>query len=828
MGDLTNCKDRNELSSRLSRSFAVSSITFEQPTSQQSFIIQDPKHSMINTENSNSLSLFSDSVIFPSDDAVVHTSSISKITQLEKDCKGIRMQNTEDITTNESNQNSLDKPATYEDNISSSDESLLTSRSTNSRFEAIKSYANILSGGLKKVGSVFGKKSKEVNIPNEQTKSIDQRKSVKKDYKENIEPFPHTINHQSESNLQEKPEIPGLVFKTDLERRPSRKKKRSRPVSSFESEPINQTCENLSTEKDMTGKKEVTSECEHDVNVVVVESKHSKTLQMETNDQKHSAHCKVEEAQCNDLNKTNSLKRKNSKMKKKETPPKRFNDEIDQALHEINLLDTEEKRKKNVDNNSLKRRHSKKVNRLNAQADLKETKTNQIIVSKDDAHRGDVDMENQSVKDTEKITAKSTSSLSDSMQDVYNDATKPSAEITLAKKINQESNIDIRLSQKYSQVAKVLEEDSATELSEVWMIDDEGTMHSESDEDNESLQADKKDKKISSSKFVKPQELLDKESMNDLSEAWLVDDVGTIDSDSEGENENIVFLNNVNVTEKTNKDKAQTTKDLSEAWMIDDMGKKDSESKKENEAQPAGKKERVNTERVNDLSEAWMIDDVGAMNSESEDENEGSVETNVCSSNTDAIKNENEIPQAKTTDLPEAWMIDDVGTIESESEEENISSPEDKKSTYKKDISENKRKIKEDTLSNNVSTIDPESEKENIATMETKNPSLNVRNSQDIEEVKENTTKADLSDAWMIDDVGTINSESEEENEGSAETNNIHNNEKEIIKKKTTDLSEAWMIDDVGTMESESEEDDDHESPKSKKITDKENIYENK
>merc|ERR1711915_652284 len=120
------------------------------------------------------------------------------------------------------------------------------------------------------------------------------------------------------------------------------------------------------------------------------------------------------------------------------------------------------------------------------------------------------------------------------------------------------------------------------------------------------------------------------------------------------------------------------------------------------------------------------------------------------------------------------------------------------------------------------------SEKENIATMETKNPSLNVRNSQDIEEVKENTTKADLSDAWMIDDVGTINSESEEENEGSAETNNIYTNEKEIVKEKTTDLSEAWMIDDVGTMESESEEDDDHESPKSKKITDKENIYENK
>merc|ERR1711942_366014 len=34
----------------------------------------------------------------------------------------------------------------------------------------------------------------------------------------------------------EKPDIPGLLFKTDLERRPSRKKKRSRPSSTFELE----------------------------------------------------------------------------------------------------------------------------------------------------------------------------------------------------------------------------------------------------------------------------------------------------------------------------------------------------------------------------------------------------------------------------------------------------------------------------------------------------------------------------------------------------------------------------------------------------------------
>merc|ERR1712083_809197 len=81
----------------------------------------------------------------------------------------------------------------------------------------------------------------------------------------------------------------------------------------------------------------------------------------------------------------------------------------------------------------------------------------------------------------------------------------------------------------------------------------------------------------------------------------------------------------------------------------------------------------------------------------------------------------------------------------------------------------------------------------------------------------------DLSEAWMIDDVGTMKSESEEENEESAETNNGHTNEKEIVQEKTTDLSEAWMIDDVGTIESESKEDVES-SPKSKKFTDKEDI----
>merc|ERR1711976_1108472 len=197
-----------------------------------------------------------------------------------------------------------------------------------------------------------------------------------------------------------------------------------------------------------------------------------------------------------------------------------------------------------------------------------------------------------------------------------------------------------------------------------------------------------------------------------------------------------------NVAEKTDKGKAQTTKDLSEAWMIDNLGKMDSESEEENETlATAGEKETVNKEIVNALSEAWMIDDVGTINSDSEEEkelsprlvtsssnaniigktkNEGSTETKVCSSNTNTNKKQMEIPVAKTKDLSEAWMIDDVGTIESESEEENESSPENKKSIDKKDISENKQKVKEDTISHYVGIIDPESENENVTIMETK------------------------------------------------------------------------------------------------------------
>merc|ERR1712034_196648 len=98
-------------------------------------------------------------------------------------------------------------------------------------------YANILSGGLRKVGNVFGMKNKDVPANKKEKVNTDIKKESidsTKDFKENIEPIPTAANQGSID--PEKPEIPGLLFKTDLERRPSRKKKRSRPSSTFEIE----------------------------------------------------------------------------------------------------------------------------------------------------------------------------------------------------------------------------------------------------------------------------------------------------------------------------------------------------------------------------------------------------------------------------------------------------------------------------------------------------------------------------------------------------------------------------------------------------------------
>merc|ERR1719341_419656 len=148
-------------------------------------------------------------------------------------------------------------------------------------------------------------------------------------------------------------------------------------------------------------------------------------------------------------------------------------------------------------------------------------------------------------------------------------------------------------------------------------------------------------------------------------------------------------------------------------------------------------------------------------------------------------------------------MIDDVGTMDSDSDDE---------------VEQSKQTV---TCEKAIETI--------------------VITEEKIQEKPKETKKAiaglpmdDASDAWMIDDVGTMDSDSDDEVEQTKQTTiceklietieeKVQEKEKEskpaITGLPMDDASEAWMIDDVGTMDSDS--DDEEEQIKQTTICEK-------
>merc|ERR1712106_499629 len=173
---------------------------------------------------------------------------------------------------------------------------------------------------------------------------------------------------------------------------------------------------------------------------------------------------------------------------------------------------------------------------------------------------------------------------------------------------------------------------------------------------------------------------------DDASDAWMNDDVGTIDSESEDDDEK--FKETVVQIKGKIDEPSKVTKpaiaglpmdDASDAWMNDDVGTIDSESEddveKVEETIVQIKEEVKQTSEdanpaiaglpMDDASEAWMNDDVGTIDSDSEDQEEENKEA--------AIKIEEKIQQPHMDTKPaiaglpmddasEAWMNDDVGT----------------------------------------------------------------------------------------------------------------------------------------------------------------------
>ena len=193
---------------------------------------------------------------------------------------------------------------------------------TKSTFVQIKSYANILSTGISRVKNVFKQKSKEDS-------SSDKEQNVSPAIPK-VSSEPYIVPKVDEPTLH--PEIPGLVFKQDLERRNSKKKRRSRIFGS------NLDTDDFKSTDDKQLTPPETIECIETSAIV----QNSNTLE------EHSFDSVLLDSKADSSHETNSksntLKRRPSK-KKKESVEKKFNDEIDQALHEIKLMELEATRK---------------------------------------------------------------------------------------------------------------------------------------------------------------------------------------------------------------------------------------------------------------------------------------------------------------------------------------------------------------------------------------------------------------------------------------------------------------------------------------------------
>eukprot|EP00092_Neocalanus_flemingeri_P009172 GFUD01009873.1.p1 GENE.GFUD01009873.1~~GFUD01009873.1.p1 ORF type:complete len:2234 (-),score=822.51 GFUD01009873.1:392-6148(-) len=283
------------------------------------------------------------------------------------------------------------------------------------------------------------------------------------------------------------------------------------------------------------------------------------------------------------------------------------------------------------------------------------------------------------------------------------------------------------------------------DASDAWMNDDDvGIIDSESDDEEKNNKDEDKEIGEAALKIdVKIQEIqIDTKStiaglpMDDASDAWMNDDVGTIDSDSEDEVEQIKETC-VQIEEKIQikevavniEEKIQPTPDTkpafaglplddaSDAWMNDDdVGIIDSESDDEEENNKDEVKEikeaavkidvkiqeiQIDTKStiaglpMDDASDAWMNDDVGTIDSDSEDEIEQIKET--CVQTEEKIQEPLENTKPTSAGLPmddasEAWMNDDFGTMDSDDEDSLQSIDKEKKIIVEK-IEEFKEKL---------------------------------------------------------------------------------------------------------------------------------------
>ena len=740
----------------------------------------------------------------------------------------------------------------------------------------IRSYANILSEGLTMVRNVFKQKTKDEAILGKEIKKINKpaEKVIDSNVSESLTLKHPNPNAQDSKTLDIQLGIPGLLFKQDLERRNSKKKRKSRVLD----ENLDITNENQQMLKENHNISEHPGMSNLTEDMPKVNSKEERNPNSKENKSKE-AHYKpiasdefveILSESAADIDKSQSsknatLKRRLSK-KKKEVVEKKFKDDIDQALHEIMVMEEELRTKEN----SIKsKRPSKKGKYRKFMTDKKselsgtlsgdgnETDLNKInldenvptfvslpIVKKYSQRQDTLIIDDTISNNSDEITCLEDEPLSPADNYLDEIVSPLGIQEDLKEKVFIEALDKFDMDKEMFTSSNTIqehqylgdhEETCKNTMSTRTLNEDAKSLNLQTSIDQEAIKA----KKALSESIDESN--LKKESIK-ISTDWMIDDVGTIESsDEEMENalsseESRKITPNKSLPEMSSNLKANVLENKRELDIKDDHITMANDSSK--------------TETLHrNISNDWMIDDVGTIELSDEEENtiptskekiqqlrydfdvnqkpekEENIAENVKSLEGEKNNKTNKdnielyVPDVKVEekickddhkpDISDDWMNDDVGVIESSDEEENVISQTN--SEVKVDEKgENKivrPEICDDWMDDDVGIIESSDEEENVVPQTS--PEVKVD-----EKGENKNVRPEISDDWMVDDVGIIES-SDEEEDIIPSIKEVKIDKKQEKGKVSHEISNDWMNDDVGTMEL-SESDDDNISAKSK------------
>ncbi|XP_023348442.1 uncharacterized protein LOC111717154 isoform X2 [Eurytemora carolleeae] len=739
----------------------------------------------------------------------------------------------------------------------------------------IRSYANILSEGLTMVRNVFKQKTKDEIIIEKEIKKINKpaEKVIVSNVSESLTLKHPNPNTQDSKTLDIQLGIPGLLFKQDLERRNSKKKRKSRVLD----ESLDITNENKQISKENQNIPENSGMSNLTENMPKVNSKEERNPNSKENKSKE-AHIKpiasdtfveILSESAADIDKSQSsknatLKRRLSK-KKKEVVEKKFKDDIDQALHEIMVMEEELRAREN----SIKSKRSFKkgkyrksitdkkselsgtlsddesgtdLNKLNLDENIP-TYVSLPIVKKYSQRQDTLIIDDTISNNSDEIICLEDGPLSPADNFLVEIVSPLGIQEDLKEKVLVEAldkfdmEKDMFTSVKTIQEHQYLgdhEDTCKNTMSTKTLDEDAKSLNLQTSIDQEAIKAQK----------ALPESIdesnLKKESIK-ISTDWMIDDVGTIESSDE-EPENAVS------SEESRKlTQNKSLPEMSSNLKAHVLGNKRELDTKDDHVKMANDNSKTET-LYRDISNDWMIDDVGTIESSDEEENtiptskdkiqqlrsevdvnqkpekEENIAENVESSkgeknntiNKDNIElyvQEDKVEEKickddHKPDISDNWMDDDVGVIESLDEQENIN-PETSPEVKVDEKQENKNlrsEIDDDWMDDDVGIIESSDEEENI--IPETSPEVKVDEKQENKNVR-----PEIGDDWMDDDVGIIESSDEEDIIPSIKEVKI--DKKQEKEKLSHEISNDWMNDDVGTMEL-SDDDDEDSSAKSR------------